>query len=152
MKSQKPCRGGLTNYEQILLTGKSRNIYQSVLWVYVLQKANIPIPKHSHRSSGRHRKGDEKSLFTFNTIFRNVSWLYLFINKENKEKSSASLRGWGNKNKQACGRGRGGYEPSPVVVPGLPIPSFFPFARPGEIIFFERSEVIGREDCWREIS
>jgi hypothetical protein len=46
---------------------------------------------------------------------------------------------------------RGGYEPSPVVVPGLPIPSF-PFARPGEIIFFERSEVIGREDCWREIS
>lgn len=48
-------------------------------------------------------------------------------------------------------RERGGYEPSPVVVPGLPIPSF-PFARPGEIIFFERSEVIGREDCWREIS
>lgn len=33
----------------------------------------------------------------------------------------------------------GGYEPSPVVVPGPPIPSF-PFVRPGEIIFLERSE------------
>ena len=44
----------------------------------------------------------------------------------------------------------GGYEPSLVVVPGPPIPSF-PFARPGEIRFLERSEVIGREDCWREI-
>jgi hypothetical protein len=29
-------------------------------------------------------------------------------------------------------RERGGYEPSPVVVPGPPIPSF-PFARPGEV-------------------
>ena len=45
---------------------------------------------------------------------------------------------------------RGGYEPSLVVVPGPPISSF-PFARPGEIRFLERSEVIGREDCWREI-
>lgn len=45
----------------------------------------------------------------------------------------------------------GVYEPSPVVVPGPPIPSFH-FARSGEIRFLERSEVIGREDGWREIS
>ena len=33
----------------------------------------------------------------------------------------------------------GGYEPSLVVVPGPPIPSL-PFALPGEIRFFERSD------------
>ena len=154
MKSEKPCRGGLTNYEQILLTGKSRNIYQSVSWVYLLQKANISIPKHSHRSSGRHRKGDEKSLFTF-TIFRNVSWLYLFIFFF-KKKSSASLRGWGNK--QAWGRGRGGVtSPLPLLFPDhpsllSPSPGLNLIGRSDEIRFLERSEVIGREDCWREIS
>lgn len=40
MKSEKLCRGGVTKYSQILLTGKSRNIYQSISSVYLLQKAN----------------------------------------------------------------------------------------------------------------
>jgi len=95
----------------------------------LLQKANIPIPKHSHRSSGRHRKGDEKSLFTF-TIFRNVSWLYLFIFFFKKKEFCISP---GLGEQIGVGkRERGGYEPSPVVVPGPPISSF-PFARPGKV-------------------
>lgn len=68
-----------------------------------------------------------------------------------EKKRVLHLSGAGGTNRRVEEGERGGYEPSPVVVPGLPIPSF-PFARPGEIIFFERSEVIGREDCWREIS
>lgn len=67
-----------------------------------------------------------------------------------KKKRVLHLVGAGRTNRRGE-EGEGGYEPSPVVVPGLPIPSF-PFARPGEIRFLERSEVIGREDCWREIS
>ena len=50
-------------------------------------------------------------------------------------------------------RERGGYEPSPVAVPGPPTPSPSPGpVRSEEIRSLERSEVIGREDGWREIS
>ncbi|CBI33208.3 unnamed protein product, partial [Vitis vinifera] len=67
---------------------------------------------------GPHRKEGEKSLFTF-TIFRNVSWPYLFIFFKKKKKEFRISLG------------------------------------PGEQIgirSLERSEVIGKEDCWREIS
>lgn len=70
-----------------------------------------------------------------------------------KQKRVLHLSGAGGTNRRGE-EGEGGYEPSPVVVPGPPIPSF-PFARPCncmEVRFLERSEVIGREDCWREIS
>ena len=69
-----------------------------------------------------------------------------------KKKRVLHLSEAGERKRNRRGEERaGGYEPSPVVVPGPPIPSF-PFARSGEIRFLERSEVIGREDGWREIS
>lgn len=69
-----------------------------------------------------------------------------------KKKRVLHLSDAGERKRNRRGEERaGGYEPSPVVVPGPPIPSF-PFARSGEIRFLERSEVIGREDGWREIS
>lgn len=108
----------------------------------MLQKASSPIPKHSQRPSGRHRKGDEKSLFTF-TIFRNVSWLYLFI----KKKEFCISPGLGNRRGEE--RERGATSPLPLLFPDHP---YLLSPSPGEIIFLERSEVIGREDCWREIS
>ncbi len=118
----------------------------------MLQKANIPIPKHSHRSSGRHRKGDEKSLFTF-TIFRNVSWPYLFIFKKKKKKRVPHLSGARGTNRRGE-EGEGATSPLPLLFPdhpSLPSPSPGP-VRSDEIRSLERSEVIGREDCWREIS
>ena len=76
--------------------------------------------------------------------------IHLFIQK----KRVPHLSGAGGTNRRGE-EGEGGYEPSPVAVPGLPIPSF-PFdpglVRSDEIRSLERSEVIGREDCWREIS
>ena len=117
----------------------------------MLQKANIPIPKHSHRSSGRHRKGDEKSLFTF-TIFRNVSWPYLFIFFFKKKELRISP---GPGEQIGVGkRERGATSPLPLLFPdhpSLPSPSPGP-VRYDEIRSLERSEVIGREDFWREIS
>nr|YP_009045728.1 orf112a [Batis maritima]AIC83331.1 orf112a [Batis maritima] len=76
---------------------------------------------------GPHRKGDEKSPFTL-TIFRNVSWPYLFIFFF-KKKRVPHLSGGTNRRGE---EGEGGYEPSPVAVPGPTIPSF-PFAPPGEV-------------------
>lgn len=118
----------------------------------MLQKANIPIPKHSHRSSGRHRKGDEKSLFTL-TIFRNVSWPYLFIFFFKKQKFRLSP---GPGEEIGVGKRERGGATSPLPLqfpdhPSLPSPSPGP-VRSDEIRSLDRSEVIGREDCWREIS
>ena len=76
------------------------------------------------------KRGRKESIFT---IFRNVSWLYLF-----KKKRVLHLSEAGETNRRGEERA-GGYEPSLVVVPRPPIPSF-PFALPGEIRFLERSD------------
>lgn len=51
----------------------------------------------------------------------------IFSSFSSKKKSS----GAGGTNRRGE-EGEGGYEPSPVAVPGPPIPSF-PFDRPGEV-------------------
>lgn len=59
--------------------------------------------------------------------------IHLFLKKEKRVPHLPRLHGGpGNKQIGVGKRERGGYEPSPVAVPGPPIPSF-PFARPGEV-------------------
>lgn len=113
----------------------------------MLQKANIPIPKHSHRSSGGHRKGDENTLFTLYNIPECITALSIHL----KKKKEFSISPGPGEQIGVGKRERGGYEPSPVAVSGPPTPSPGP-VRSEEIRSLERSEVIGREDCWREIS
>lgn len=86
------------------------------LLFWLSKVASSPIPKHSQRSSGRHRKGDEKSLFTF-TIFRNVSWLYLFIKKK---KRVLHLSEAGETNRRGEERERGATSPLPLLFPDHP--------------------------------
>lgn len=78
--------------------------------------------------------------------------IHLFLQK--RKKSSASLRGWGEQIGVGKRERGGATSPLPLLFPdhpSLPSPSPGP-VRSDEIIFIERSEVIGREDCWREIS
>ena len=64
------------------------------------------------------------------------------------------LSGAGGTNRRGEKGEGGATSPLPLLFPdhpSLPPPSPGP-VRSDEIIFLERSEVIGREDCWREIS
>jgi hypothetical protein len=82
-------------------------------------------------------------------IFRNVSWPYQFIFflKKKRVPRPGEQIGVGK-------RERGTTSPLPLLFPGHPsLPSPSPGrVRSDEIRSLERSEVIGREDCWREIS
>jgi hypothetical protein len=89
-------------------------------------KANIPIPKHSHRSSGE--KGTKRVYLPLKYSGMYHGSIYSSFSKKKEFCISPGLGEQIGVGK----RERGGYEPSPVVVPGPPIPSF-PFARPGEV-------------------
>lgn len=94
------------------------------------------------------KRGRKESIYLYNIPECIMALSILFI----KKKRVLHLSEAGERKRKRRGEERaGGYEPSPVVFTGPPIPSF-PFARYGEIRFFERNEVIGREDGWREIS
>lgn len=108
---------------------------------------SIHIPKHWQRSSGRHRKGDEKSLFTF-TIFRNVSWLYLFIFFFKKKKRVLPEAGERKRNRRGEEKA-GATSPLPLLFSDHP---YLLSPSPGPVRSDFSNEVIGREDGWREIS